>query len=551
MIELKTVSAMEKVLPFSEVRTVRTQGAKLAGENYAFQVTVRATSPVQRCRLTWEGSTVMSVARERYVTSLYTRNPGHDDDIIGARETVFPDPLIPYHSEEFSLGTGVNHTFWVSIPADATVRPGAYDLTFTAEDLSAPENSARGVYRLAVLPGAPAENDLIVTKWIHCDCIAEANGVAVFSEAFYTAFRAHIRAAVGTGQTMAYIPLFTPPLDTAVGGERMTVQSVGVTRGAGGYTFDFTRFDRLIAICREEGIRYFEMSHLFTQWGAAACPKIEVTGPDGKTEKAFGWEVAADSEAYRAFLADFLPVLAAHLTALGIKDNTYLHLSDEPDEAHVAHYVALHRMVKEYAGDIKTMDALSKYRFVEAGAPDLPAVIEGSEAEFMQNGAPFLLYYCCYPNSRRYPNIFLNLPHLRVRVLGVMLYLTGAKGFLHWGFNFYHNALSRKVLDPFVSCDGLETFPAGDPFVVYPDGALGVYSSVRQEVFAAAITDYRLCKKCEETLGREGTLSLLRRHGILSLTEYPAEVEAFEELQAELLAVASSGARAALGQDGE
>lgn len=537
--ELMTVSALEKVLPFRPVRLARTGGKKLAGEDYAFQVVLRVTEPVQRCRLTWDGGLGVSVARERYTTSLYTRNPGHDDYVIGADEAVFPDALIPYASEEFSLGTGVHHTFWVTVRADDSVVPGTYDLTFTAEDLSKPGEGAQCAFHLTVLSGSLAENDLIVTKWIHGDCIAEANRVPVFGEAFYTAFRAHIRAAVASGQTMAYLPLFTPPLDTAVGGERMTVQSVSVTRTDAGYTFGFQRFDRLVAICREEGIRYFELSHLFTQWGAEACPKIEVTRPDGTVETAFGWGVASDSAAYTAFLAAFLPALTAHLSALGIKDRTYLHLSDEPDARHITRYVALHRTVKQYAAGLKTMDALSEYRFAEAGAPDLPAVIEGSEGEFMRHGTPFLLYYCCYPNGKRYPNIFMNHPLLRVRILGAMLYLTGARGFLHWGFNFYHNALSRQVLDPFVSCDGLETFPAGDPFVVYPDGALGVYSSVRQEVFAAAIGDYRLLKRCEEMLGRDGVLALLRRHGILSLTEYPTDEGAFEALRDELLTLAA------------
>lgn len=44
-----------------------------------------------------------------------------------------------------------------------------------------------------------------------------------------------------------YTPLFTPPLDTAVGKERKTVQLVEVSLDKeGNYTFDFARLQRFI-----------------------------------------------------------------------------------------------------------------------------------------------------------------------------------------------------------------------------------------------------------------------------------------------------------------
>ena len=75
---------------------------------------------------------------------------------------------------------------------------------------------------------------------------------------------------------MLLTPLFTPPLDTAVGGERTTVQLVRVTRSAQGYGFDFSRLAQWVALAQEEGIEHFEIAPLFTQWGAAHAPKIVV-----------------------------------------------------------------------------------------------------------------------------------------------------------------------------------------------------------------------------------------------------------------------------------
>jgi hypothetical protein len=59
------------------------------------------------------------------------------------------------------------------------------------------------------------------------------------------------------------------------------MQLVGVSKNGDKYTFDFTLLDKWVALCRKYGIEYFEMSHLFTQWGVGYCPKIIV---DGKNE---------------------------------------------------------------------------------------------------------------------------------------------------------------------------------------------------------------------------------------------------------------------------
>lgn len=532
MIKVQTVSALEKMLPRADVRLPETGGVCLSGAMYAFQVVVRTDRPVRRCRLTVESPVPVSLTAELYTTSFFTDNAWHDDYVIGAGQSVFPDALLPYASEEFSLAAGVNHTFWVKIPAGTPV--GSQEFVFRAENPEQAGDTCECRYALTVLDGAPNESDLIVTKWIHSDCIAEACGIAPFDEAFYTAFGNYVRAAAESGQTMAYIPMFTPPLDTAVGTERLTVQSVGVTETKDGYCFDFTRFDRLIDICRAAGIRYFELSHLFTQWGAEKCPKIMVTRPDGSEYRRFGWDTPSDGDDYTAFLAAFLPALVEHVKALGIFDVTYLHLSDEPSGNHLDRYVRLYETVKRYAGGLPVMDALSDFAFAERGVPDLPVVDVGHEVPFVEHQVPFLLYYACNNDRDNQPNIFMSFPHLRVRVLGIMLYITGAKGFLHWGFNFYHTALSLRHIDPYRSCDGGETFPAGDPFAVYPDGGLGVYSSVRQEIFTLAMQDYRLLLTADRLFGRAWVLSLLHRHGFRSLTDYTHAESDFDALLLEL-----------------
>ena len=108
----------------------------------------------------------------------------------------------------------------------------------------------------------------------HCDCIAQYHGADMFSERFWALLERYVKMAADYGINLLYTPLFTPPLDTQIGGERLTCQLVEVTVEDGLYRFGFDRLSRWFAVARRCGITRFELSHFFTQWGAKCTPKI-------------------------------------------------------------------------------------------------------------------------------------------------------------------------------------------------------------------------------------------------------------------------------------
>lgn len=154
-----------------------------------------------------------------------------------------------------------------------------------------------------------APQTLIHTEWFHGDCLAEYYQVSPLSEEHWRIMGKFIHAAAQRhGINMLLTPVFAPPLDTAVGSERPTVQLVKITVQDGKYTFDFSLLERWTKLCREAGIEYLEIAHLFTQWGARATPKIMAT-VDGAEKRIFVWDVPADSPAYRSFLEQFISAL--------------------------------------------------------------------------------------------------------------------------------------------------------------------------------------------------------------------------------------------------
>ena len=93
----------------------------------------------------------------------------------------------------------------------------------------------------------------------------------------------------------------------------------------------------------------------------------------------------------------------------------------------------------------QVVDALSEYSFYEKGIVQHPIVSSNHISFFLKNKVPQpWVYYCC-GQSVTVPNRFFAMPSWRNRIMGVLMYLHGIKGFLHWGFNFYNSQYSRCV----------------------------------------------------------------------------------------------------------
>src|SRR5699024_8152212 len=159
------------------------------------------------------------------------------------------------------------------------------------------------------------------------------------------------------GRLLRAHPTWTPPLDTAEGHTRPVVQLVGITDTGAGYTFDFSRLDRWLGICRDLGMRSLEIAHLCTQWGARFTPAIQVRTTEG-VEDRFGWHVPATSPAYRRLLEALIPALREHLDHAW-EGEVLWHISDEPREDQLEPYQAAKEQVADLLEGARVVYALS------------------------------------------------------------------------------------------------------------------------------------------------------------------------------------------------
>lgn len=436
-----------------------------------------------------------------HVPSLMPVNELSDAHHLRRTPGVYPDALFPRPDGHIALLAGQWRTVWVEVELPASLSVGTYPIrlrlgTADCEDL------ARAVFTLQVLePVLPAQT-LMHTEWFHCDCLAVQYRVPIFSEEHWTLIQRYMETAVRYGINMLLTPIFTPPLDTEIGGERPTVQLVDVFVEAGNYRFGFARLKRFIDMAREAGIQYFEMAHLFTQWGAAHAPKIMVV-QDGREVRLFGWDTDAASDKYVEFLHRFLPALKQFLQAEGVFDRCWFHISDEPSLAALESYRTAKASVQDMLADCHTMDALSSIEFYRQGLVSCPIPANNHIQDFLDEGVQNLwTYYCCGQTSD-VSNRMMAMPSARNRILGWQLYKFNIKGFLHWGYNFWFSALSKKAVDPYAVTDADGHFPSGDPFVVYPGEDGNPVPSIRLMVFYEALQDMRALQLLESVSSRE------------------------------------------------
>jgi hypothetical protein len=520
MIRAKVVSSLEKVRltdKLADLEAVKVLKAA-RGERVSFQVV--AEDPVEpgvkramaltvsvRSKLSknLKGFSVgqvpmaMPVYQERFSGDYITTEPG-----------LMPDVLYPLKKQKYYTLPYSPVSFWFTAELPEALEPGKYPICITLKGVD-DGRSAKVRVVIEVVDAVLPKSDLRYTQWFHCDSIASHFGVKMDSEKHWKLIEKFIAAAAHTGINMLLTPIFTPPLDTAIGTYRPTMQLVEIEKEGDSYTFGFAKLERWVELCKKYGIRYYEMAHLFTQWGACATPKIEAK-VNGKTQRIFGWDVASDSPEYAAFLQQFLPALLEKLEKLGIKENCYFHISDEPvkgaDRPDYDNYVKAKALVKPLLAGCKIMDALSNVEFFDNGLIEYPVPATNKILPFLEREMKERWCYYCCGQGQLVSNRFLAMPSYRTRVLGIQLYMQGMTGFLQWGFNFYFSRHSEFPIDPYQVTDGVHAWPSGDPFSVYPyeNGAI---ESLRAVVFFDGLQDRMLLKALEEKLGREAVKAMV------------------------------------------
>ncbi len=535
-IQIKCVSSLTKVFPDTDLKEPPYQcGSALRNEVFSFQAAYRSDRLVKRLHVKIDtGSPALNplIHSVGLVPSELPSYGDGDDFVLRNTPGLYPDPLFPITTAtELYAYPGQWRSLWITLPVNKEIKPGNYPIRIT---LYGKDNSTFGrnsewygesVFTLTILPPELPKQQIPHTEWFSADCISTWYDLAPLSPPWWKLISAYVHNAAEHGINMLLTPVFTPPVETKANTERLTVQLVDISKNGSRYSFDFENLGKWISMGLKNGIEYFEMPHLFTQWGAQFTPKI-IVREDNELQTMFGWHVPSESPAYLEFLEQFLPALTDYLDSRLDSGHVFFHISDEPGEDSLERYGRLSAFVKNLIGAHPIMDALSEYALFEKSTLTIPVTATDAIEPFIEKNVENLwAYYACLQYQDSLSNRFFALPSNRNRILGIQLYKHNIKGFLHWGYNHWYSGLSEKKINPFLNTDAGACFPSSDAYLVYP-GKHGPVNSIRIEVLREAFQDHRALQLLESLIGRTETQKLLEKD-IMPVTfrQYPHDAE--------------------------
>ena len=530
-VQIKLLSSLEKCFMDEtlESKPSLTYASTLRGEDFHFTIayTTYGNPGWLMCKY---GKLIcrsdLNISFER-IEHLPVRIPCYparsDDNYLRKKAGLYPDLLIPMEiGEDVQIAYNMLFSIYgtVKIPADTP----AGDYKITVGFLLESGEEITEEFSLHVANAILPEQSISVTQWIHYDCIADAHELEIFSEKHWEAIENYIRMAIDHGINTILTPVLTPPLDTAVGGERPTVQLVDIEKTENGYVFGYEKFRRFVALCLRLGAKKFEISHLFTQWGAYHAPKV-MANVNGEYTRIFGWDTDAASDEYICFLRAFLCSLIEECKRLGINDKLLFHISDEPNKEQLTQYQLVKSKIADILSPYPIYDALSDFDFYETGAVDNPIPASDHIEPFLEaNIKDLWTYYCC-GQWKNVSNRFLDMPLARTRIIGAQFWKYNIAGFLQWGYNFYYTRFSKRKINPYVITDGDVFVPAGDTHSVYPGPNLKPYRSLRLVAFHEALCDMRALCLAEKLCGKDAVLSEVDSKGNITFSSYPKDAE--------------------------
>lgn len=516
IVTAKIVSDLEKCFPSATPDDYETLSeiSVLKNERFSFQLIARGADPCKSSTRQFAkielGGYLAKFASVRTVECIPSLYPcyawAYDDNYLSLEKGLYPDLLLPAGNRDcVPVVTDELRAYWITVDLK-NAKAGNTRLSVSL--VIDGQTTFSGELKVHVTDATLPEQTLINTQWLHGDCLATYYDVKVFSRKWWTIVDNFVKTAARNGQNMLLTPVFTPPLDTAVGGERPTVQLVTVYYDGNDYSFSYENLDKWIDVCDRRGIKYLEISHFFTQWGAAHAPKIIAVTPQGE-KRIFGWETDASGKEYSRFLRRFIPDFLSHMKARGDDNRCYFHISDEPHTDNLEQYLKSKNTVIDLLEGYPVMDALSNIEFYEKGVVSLPVVATDHIEPFIKADVPSLWAYYCCGQSVNVSNRFFAMPSWRTRCIGFQFFKFGIAGFLHWGYNFYYSQYSLSPVNPYLDSTGNYFTPSGDCYSVYPASDGTAYESLRLVVFQEAISDMRACSLLASEIGKDETVKLL------------------------------------------
>lgn len=357
----------------------------------------------------------------------------------------------------------------IDVKKDAPVGEHFIRITLKCGAVSSYANVTLKVYN-TVLKDA-ADSDYSMTHWIYPDTVAKIHNVNRFSEEYYAWFEKYLADQLDMRNNYFQLPTAIPVKDE----EGRIID------------FDFSECDRIAQICLKLGFKVIYggfVSH-FKHWN----------DPDYY----FVWDMdqlIETNEGYRQLKLYFNGVKSfIERNALG--DRYMQGLVDEPQVPNSLAYKALCCTFRTIVPGVKILDPIETPNIT--GSCDIwcvkQAVYDKYKEQFdelIDMGEEFWVYSCGFP-AYKWMNHVLDLPLTATRLITWMGVYYGIVGFLHYGYNSFHDGMDTmyETNGPIKFRGETRYFPAGNHGLIYARED-AFFSSVRSNVQRLAAADAEL-----------------------------------------------------------
>lgn len=388
--------------------------------------------------------------------------------------------------ESMNIPAGRKQPVWMTVNVPSNAKPGKYRGKLTVSSSNAKSRSLP-VELIVSDHILPPDSDWTfhLDLWQNPYSVARYENVPLWSEAHFKAMRPVMRMLAEAGQKSVTATIMSRPWNGQTE-DAFGSMVTKIRRIDGTWLYDYTIFDRWVEFMFSLGIDKQINCYSMIPWA------LEFDYIDQATSSPATFQAAPGSEEYNEYWGAFIADFARHLKAKGWFEKTMIAMDERPLESMQA-VLGLIRKVEpafkiSLAGNYHEPVIYDIVDFSEtfSGKQEFP---ESAKAKRKELGLTTTFYTCC---AEAHPNMFVISNPDEAAWLGWFAQAEGYDGYLRWAYNSW-------TLDPLTDAR-FRTWPAGDCFVVYPEGR----GSVRFSKLVEGIQDFEKVRILRAQWQKEG-----------------------------------------------
>jgi hypothetical protein len=535
-ITLKYVDPLEKVFKETAFFPDKPARAEVARGGYAtFQFAFRSTAPVKDLSAVVQTNNAQDTFISRnasvgYVGYVWVGRPiPHPPaDKLNSVSGFYPDPILD--TVPTVLPPDCTQPIWISVKIPENIKAGQYSARILIRGKVFGKSFSRTAdLHIHVYPVTIDSTSLWVTQWYDTSPLAlglmnKGKAVPPFSPRYWELLAVIAHKMADYDQNVVLIS----PL-----------QLTQYKLKNGKYDFDFSRFDKTAEIFKKAGVlKRIEGGHIAGRMGGWDS-QIGAMVPIISSDTTVFEKHPITDEQVSGFYKQFIPAFVDHLKEKGWYGIYMQHIADEPTDANYGSYEQIASFIRKLAPGIPLMDACHTHKIkLDVWVPQLDLLHKDYKFYRQQQEAGSIVWFytCMWPEGE-YASRYIEVTHLRTRIMHWIKFSYDLPGYLYWSFN-----PGRHGPRPFAETtdqndqEGGGILPAGDSYIVYP-GYGKLYSSIRLEAMRDGVYDYELLKMLARKQP-EKAKDICRRV-VIDFNVYDTEIRSFREKRKQILELLS------------